>query len=51
MKDFQDLTDPRMNKAAWRVLDLTRAYAAPDRAAIIEHLEPDQLEYSGGHPQ
>ncbi|WP_406472929.1 hypothetical protein [Streptomyces platensis] len=48
MKDFQDLTDPWMHKAAWRALDLTRAYAPRDRAAIIEHLEPDQLEYTRG---
>jgi hypothetical protein len=47
MKDFADLTDPRMNEAAWRALDLMRAYAARDRAAIVEHLAPleaDQLE-------
>ena len=40
-----------MNEAAWRALDLIRAYAARDRAAAIEHLallEPDQLEYTGG---
>ncbi|WP_331766027.1 hypothetical protein [Embleya sp. NBC_00896] len=37
-----------MNKAAWRALDLMRAYAARDRSAIIERLEPDQLEYTGG---
>ncbi|GGW65306.1 hypothetical protein [Streptomyces xantholiticus] len=36
MKDFQGFTDPRMNEAAWWALDLTRAYAARDRAAIIE---------------
>ncbi|MFK0026195.1 hypothetical protein [Streptomyces sp. NPDC090798] len=47
MKDFADLTGPRMNEAAWRALDLMRAYAARDRAAIVEHLAPlegDQLE-------
>jgi hypothetical protein len=51
MKDFQDLTDPRMNEAAWRALDLLRAYAARDRAAVIEyleHLEDDQLEFTAG---
>ncbi|MGW1996509.1 hypothetical protein [Embleya sp. NPDC001921] len=51
MQDFQHLTDPRMNEAAWRALDLMRAYASRDRAAIIEHLanlEPDQLEYAAG---
>ncbi|AYN37742.1 hypothetical protein D9753_00605 [Streptomyces dangxiongensis] len=47
MKDFQDLTDPGINKAALRALDLTRAYAARDRAAIIEHLEPDHLAHTG----
>ncbi|MFD4335872.1 hypothetical protein ACFWPP_01410 [Streptomyces anulatus] len=51
MKDFADLTDTRMNEAAWRALDLMRAYAARDRAAVVEHLAPleaDQLEYAGG---
>ncbi|MER7694766.1 hypothetical protein [Streptomyces sp. NPDC097610] len=51
MKDFADLADPRMNEAAWRALDLMRAYAARDRAAVVEHLahlEADQLEYAGG---
>lgn len=49
--DFQDLTDPRMNEAAWRAHDLLRAYAARDRAAIVEHLahlEDDQLEFARG---
>jgi hypothetical protein len=35
-----------MNEAAWRALDLMRAYAARDRAPIVEHLvhlEADQL--------
>ncbi|WP_328500726.1 hypothetical protein OG828_08835 [Streptomyces sp. NBC_00457] len=41
---------PRINKAVWRALDLTRAYAARDRAAIIEHLEPDHLAHTRGHP-
>src|SRR2546428_6641017 len=39
-----------MNEAAWRALDLMRAYAARARAAVIEHLahlEPDQLEHTG----
>ncbi|MFI6663212.1 hypothetical protein ACIBL8_47975 [Streptomyces sp. NPDC050523] len=51
MKDFADLADPRMNEAAWRALDLKRAYAARDRAAVVEHLAhlaADQLEYAGG---
>ncbi|MFD3373722.1 MULTISPECIES: hypothetical protein [unclassified Streptomyces] len=51
MKDFQDLTDPRMNEEAWRAHDLLRAYAARDRAAIVEHLahlEADQLEFARG---
>ncbi|RFU85484.1 hypothetical protein DY218_17035 [Streptomyces triticagri] len=51
MKDFADLTDPRMNEAAWRALDLMRAYAARDRAAVAEHLahlEDAQLQYAGG---
>ncbi|WP_326695519.1 hypothetical protein [Streptomyces sp. NBC_01766] len=50
-QDFQDLTDPRMNEAAWRALDLMRAYAARDRVAIVEHLahlEADQLEFTAG---
>lgn len=37
-----------MNEAAWRAL---RAYAARDRAAIVEHLahlEDDQLEFAKG---
>ncbi|AUY53547.1 hypothetical protein [Streptomyces sp. CB01881] len=49
--DFQDLTAPRMNEAAWRAHDLLRAYAARDRAAIVEHLahlEDDQLEFARG---
>ena len=39
-----------MNEAAWRALDLMRAYAARDRARVVEHLahlEADQLEYAG----
>ncbi len=51
MKDFQDRPyrppDERNGVAA---LDLMRAYAARDRAAIVEHLahlEADQLEYAG----
>ncbi|MFK0048661.1 hypothetical protein ACIQU4_32130 [Streptomyces sp. NPDC090741] len=51
MKDFADRTDPRMNEAAWRALDLTRAYVARDRTAIVEHLadlEEDQLTVAGG---
>ncbi len=50
-QDFQDLTDPRMNEASWRPLDLLRAYSARDRAAVIEHLadlEDDQLEFAAG---
>ncbi|MFJ5222849.1 hypothetical protein [Streptomyces sp. NPDC088400] len=34
-----------------RALDLLSAYAARDRAAVVEHLahlEADQLEYTGG---
>jgi hypothetical protein len=49
--DFQDLTDPRMNEAAWRAHDLLRAYAARDRPAVAEHLahlEDDQLEFARG---
>lgn len=49
--DFQDLTDPRMNEASWRAHDLLRAYAARDRAAIVEHLahlKDDQLEFARG---
>ncbi|MFD9623589.1 hypothetical protein ACFWB2_41160 [Streptomyces virginiae] len=49
--DFQDPTDPRMNDAVWRAHDLLRAYAARDRAAIVEHLahlEDDQLEFAKG---
>jgi hypothetical protein len=40
-----------MNEASWRAHDLLRAYAARDRAAIIEHLahlEDDQLEFARG---
>jgi hypothetical protein len=40
-----------MNETAWRALDLMRAYAARDRAGVVEHfarLEADQLEYAGG---
>ncbi|MGX5211016.1 hypothetical protein ACWKT3_20445 [Streptomyces violaceus] len=40
-----------MNEAAWRAHDLLRAYAARDRAAIVEHLahlEDDQLEFAKG---
>ncbi|GGR04726.1 hypothetical protein GCM10010280_60940 [Streptomyces pilosus] len=37
-------------KAAWRALDPTRAHAARDRAASIEHLEPDHLAHTRGHP-
>ncbi|GGL18961.1 hypothetical protein Sme01_47650 [Sphaerisporangium melleum] len=40
-----------MNEASWRGHDLLRAYAARDRAAIIEHLahlEDDQLEFAKG---
>lgn len=29
-------SDPRKNEAVWRALDLARAYAARDRAAIVE---------------
>jgi hypothetical protein len=52
--DFRDLTAPRMNEAAWRAHDLLHAYAARDRAAIVEHLahlEDDQLEFAkvGAH--
>ncbi|QIY67935.1 hypothetical protein HEP84_35800 [Streptomyces sp. RLB1-33] len=49
--DFQDLTDPRINEASWQAHDLLRAYAARDRAAIVEHLahlEDDQLEFAKG---
>jgi len=49
--DFQDLTAPRMNEASWRAHDPLRAYAARDRAAIVEHLahlEDDQLEFARG---
>ncbi|MET7529819.1 hypothetical protein [Streptomyces goshikiensis] len=51
MRDFADRTDPRMNEAAWRALDLTRAYLARDPTAIVEHLadlEEDQLTFAGG---
>jgi len=51
MEDFADRTDPRMNEAAWRALDLTHAYVARDRTAIVEHLadlEEDQLTFAGG---
>lgn len=40
-----------MNGASWRAHDLLRAYAARDRAAIVEHLarlEDDQLEFARG---
>ncbi|MFF4756834.1 hypothetical protein ACWD5R_44175 [Streptomyces sp. NPDC002514] len=40
-----------MNKAARQALDLTRAYAARDRPAISEHLEPDLPEYTGASSQ
>ncbi|MGX1117458.1 hypothetical protein RKD37_002821 [Streptomyces ambofaciens] len=51
MKDCVHPTDPRMNEAAWRALDLVRTYAARDRAGFVEHLahlEVDQLEHTGG---
>ncbi|WP_051740873.1 hypothetical protein [Streptomyces xylophagus] len=51
MKDFADRTDPRQVEAAWRALDLTRAYVARDRTAIVEHLadlEENQLAFAGG---
>ncbi|WP_406301075.1 hypothetical protein OHA61_39635 [Streptomyces sp. NBC_00885] len=40
-----------MNEASRRAHDLLRAYAARDRAAIVEHLthlEDDQLEFARG---
>ncbi|WP_326697637.1 hypothetical protein OG909_09995 [Streptomyces sp. NBC_01754] len=46
-----ELTDPRKNEAAWPTLDLARAYAARDRAAIVEHLahlDDVQLKFGGG---
>jgi hypothetical protein len=35
MKDFADLADPRMKEAAWRALDLMRAYVARDRVGVV----------------
>ena len=49
--DFQDLTDPQINEAAWLAHDLWRAYAARDRAGIVEHLahlEDNQMEFARG---
>jgi hypothetical protein len=40
-------TEPARQEAAWRALDLMRAYAARDRVGVVEHLahlETDQLE-------
>ncbi|WNZ09930.1 hypothetical protein [Streptomyces sp. 11x1] len=39
---------PRTDKAAWRALDLTRAYVARGHAASIERLEPDHLAHTRG---